>query len=79
MTREEIKSIIQEVTCKECGAVHGYGEHQDMIEQATTKIMGGMQQGKNNDVNECSCKDGSAYAINRICQECNGVVPVRIL
>jgi hypothetical protein len=48
MTREEIKSIIQEVTCRECGAIYGYDEHQEMINQATTKIMGGIDRVKNN-------------------------------
>ena len=29
------------------------------------------------DVSECSCKDGLNHAIDRICQKCNGIIPIR--
>lgn len=29
------------------------------------------------DVSECSCKGGSDHAIDRICQKCNGIIPIR--
>lgn len=37
--QKEIIEIIKEATCRECGAIYGYEEHDQMVQDAAQKIM----------------------------------------
>lgn len=44
MDKEKVIEIIKSVCCRECGAIYGYEEHDEMVEKAANKIIGTNQK-----------------------------------
>lgn len=77
MTEKEILEIIEGCGCRECGAIHGYEEHEQTQKESAKKIFNAMQVTLGlPSVTYCGCiSEGSIRVLSEttymVCKDCD--------